>query len=84
MRDNKIYIQQDFNVTEGEYIGQQQVAVIPVVNHYKNNKRQYVTYSCPICDKIATSYESIECFCNPSFPYGIKNCPRCGINLKWQ
>lgn len=85
MRDNKIYIQQDFNVTEGKYVRQQRVAVIPIVNCCKNIK--HATYSCPICSKIATSHESlydnIEHFCNPSFPHGIKNCPRCGINLKW-
>lgn len=81
MKDNKIYIQQDFNVTEGEYVGQQRVMVIPIINHCKNIK--YATYSCPICIKIATNHDNIEHFCNPSFPYGIKNCPRCGINLKW-
>lgn len=73
-----IDIQQDFNVTEGEYVGQQRVAVIPTTKLSKN-KKQHI-YGCPICSKIATH---IEYFCNPSFPYGIKNCPRCGINLKW-
>lgn len=63
-------------IVESDKVCRRRVYVCPVPHDYgETGEKAYIKYSCPICEMFGN---------NHSFSRGMRNCPLCSINLRWE
>lgn len=76
-----------FRPFAGKYVYRQKVKLRPNV-HYYNDNPLHIKYTCQICEQLAENLNGFldngnEQFARFAIPYGIEQCPCCGINIDW-
>ena len=76
-----------FRPFAGKYTYRQKVKLRPNV-HYYNDNPLCVKYTCQICEQLAKNLNGFldnenKQFASFAIPYGIEQCPCCGINIDW-